>query len=292
MSSCERCHGKESSAVDWKRIFRLGWGVAFALIACSGSPVRGEDVVRVAGTGASLGLLRILSDEFSRQRPDVRINVVANLGSSGAIAAVAENAIDLGVTSRPLHPGELRRDLRVMEFAVTPFVIGVNQEVEVPGVSLAQLAVIYSGENARWPDGTPVRVILRPERDFDTAALRALSPEMDRAVSAAQSRHGLIVAATDQDSADALEKIPGSLGTSSLALITTERRKIRPLAINGAAPSVDGLRTGAYPHVKRLTLVARPSPSPATQAFIAYLRSPEVARMLPRYGALAAPQIP
>jgi phosphate transport system substrate-binding protein len=246
------------------------------------------ETVRVAGTGASLGLMRTLAQEFSRQRPDIRVSVVATLGSSGSIVAVRENAIDLGVSSRPLNQEETESGLKSHSFASTPFVIAANPEVAVPGLSLQQLAAIFTGESARWPDGVPVRLILRPQRDFDTGALRRMSEEMNRAVTFAQGRHGLTVAITDQDSADALEKVPGSLGTSSLALIVTEGRKIKPLAIDGVAPSVEGLRTGVYPFAKPLLLVTSGSPTAATQAFIAFLRSPATGDMLARYGALTA----
>jgi len=273
--------------MDWKRIFTLGFVLA-GLAAVVVPPAWATETVRVAGTGASLGLMRTLAEEFSRQRPDIRVTVVANLGSSGAIAAVRENAIDLGVSSRPLKPEEMESGLKAMPFASTPFVIAANPEVVVPGLSLQQLAAIFSGESARWPDGVPVRLILRPQRDFDTGALRRMSEEMNRAVTSAQARHGLTVAITDQDSADALEKVPGSLGTSSLALIVTEGRKIKPLAIDGVAPSVEGLKTGAYPFVKPRLLVTGGSPSAATQAFIAFLRSPATGSVLARYGALTA----
>jgi len=274
--------------MDCKRFLVLGWWLAQCFLAGSASSAQAFETVRVAGTGASLGLMRVLGQEFSRQRPDIQISVIGNLGSSGAISAVLENAIDLGVSSRSMRPAELKRGATVTEFASTPFVIAVHGEVKVPGLSLKQLAAAFRGDTAHWPDGVPLRLILRPERDFDTGALRGMSAEMDQAVTEAQGRHGLNVAITDQDSADALERVPGSLGTSSLALIVTEQRKIRPLAIDGVTPSVEAMKAGAYPYEKFLTLVTGRSPSAATQAFVAFLRSPEVARLLPRYGALAA----
>ncbi len=251
-------------------------------------PAAAEEAVtlRVGGTGASLGLLRALGEEFSRRQPDVRVVVEPNLGSRGAIAAVAAKALDLGVSSRALGPEDLAKGLRQREFARTAFVVAVHRDVPVQGLTLSQLAAIYSGATASWPDGTPVRIVLRPERDFDTGALRAMSPELDRAVLAAQARPGLPVAVTDQESAQRLERVPGSIGTSSLAVLTGERRSLRALAIEGVAPTLQALDSGAYRFSRPLYLVSAAAPPAAAQAFEAFLATSAAGEVLLRNGAV------
>ena len=68
------------------------------------------------------------------------------------------------------------------------------------------------GKSNSYPDGTPIRVIMRPEVEIDLHLVRGLSPEMDQAVQKAQSREGMIVAVNDQDNGDILERISGAIG--------------------------------------------------------------------------------
>lgn len=263
----------------------LLWLVACAALA---APAAAADMamLRLGGTGASLGILRALGEEFSRHYPSVRVVVEPSLGSSGAIAAVAAGAIGVGTISRPLTQEETAKGLRQMPLARTAFAVAVHRDVPVPGLTLSELAALYSGATAAWPDGTPVRIILRPEREFDTGALRAMSPELERAVRAAQARRGLMVAITDQDSAQYLEQVPGSIGTTSLALVVSERRNLRVLAIEGVAPSIQALESGAYRFSRPLYLITSASPSAAALAFAEFAASPAAGEVLRRNGAV------
>ena len=72
--------------------------------------------------------------------------------------------------------------------------------------------------------------MLRPSTEFDTMLLKSLSPDIDRAVTDALGRQGMIVAITDQDSAAAIEKIPDALGTTTLGQIISEKRRLKVLS--------------------------------------------------------------
>ena len=154
------------------------------------------------------------------------------------------------------------------------------------GFTLSEVAGIFSGTLKTWPDGSPLRPILRPEADTETQLLRAISPEIDRALTIARARQGVHTAITDQDSADAIERVPGALGTTTLALILSERRKIKILPINGAAPSVSALARGAYPYFKPLYFVTPHDASEPVRAFIAFIQSKQGAKILSDNGYL------
>lgn len=57
-------------------------------------------------------------------------------------------------------------------------------------LTLDQIVRIYSGELNKWPDGKPIRLILRPEGDVDTMMLKGISPDLRDAGGKAQSREG------------------------------------------------------------------------------------------------------
>lgn len=242
------------------------------------------DTLKVGGTGSALGTMKILAGAFQATRPDTQIVVVPALGSSGSIKAVAAGVLDIGLSGRPLKPAERELNLSAREVARTPLVLASMRAHS--GFGLSDVARVYDGTLRTWPDGSPLRPILRPESDSETALLRAMSPEIDRALTIAYARPGVHVAITDQDSADAIERIPGALGTSTLALIRSEQRKINVLPLNGVAPSVAALARGRYPHFKPLYFVTPQNPSEPARAFAAFIQSRQGARILSDNGFL------
>ena len=236
------------------------------------------DTLKVGGTGSALGTMKILADAYRASRPDTQIVVVPALGSSGSIKAVAAGVLDIGLSGRPLKPAEREQNLAEREVARTPLVLASMRAHS--GFGLSDIARIYDGTLQTWPDGSPLRPILRPETDSETALLRAMSPEINRAMTIAYARSGVHIAITDQDSADAIEKIPGGLGTSTLALIVSERRTINALPLNGVAPSVAALVRGRYPYFKPLYLITPQNPSGPARAFATFIQSRQGARIL------------
>jgi phosphate transport system substrate-binding protein len=87
------------------------------------------------------------------------------------------------------------------------------------------------------------------------------------------SRKGMSIAMTDQDGADMIEKVPGALGTTTLAQILTEKRAINPLALNGVAPTPDALKDGSYPHFKTLYLITKGDASGHSRRFVDFALS-------------------
>ena len=68
-----------------------------------------------------------------------------------------------------------------------------------------------------------------------------------------------------------LDQIEGSIGTSSLGLILSEQRRIRPLALAGVEPSAAALASGQYPLSKTLYFVLPAQPHAQALAFVDYV---------------------
>ena len=238
----------------------------------------------MSGTGSALGTLHLLADAYGKANPGHRRRVLPSVGSSGAIGAVADGALDVAIAGRPLRPPEQARGLVATPYARTPFVLAVGPRTGVSGITAAELGRIYRGEQATWPSGERVRLILRPQTDIDDEILRAISPEMASAVEAAHRRQGMIVAVTNQECNEALARTPGAIGPTTLTQIITEDRSIVPLAWNGVTPTVANLASGAYPLVKILAAVVRAPPSPPVRRFLDFLGSPEARDVLERTG--------
>jgi len=230
--------------------------------------------IKVGGTGCALGSMQLLAEAFNASNPDVTFSFVPNLGSVGSITAMKAGAISLALTSRPMKEHERRLGLAEVEYARTPFVFAVSAKSKVSAVTRKELAAIYAGTMPKWPDGTLTRIVLRPASDIDTDMVKSLSPEIARAVADAEKRPGVQVAITDQDAADDLERIPGAIGPTTLALIKSEKRTLKALQLDGKEPSARNAASGAYPYYKRLFLVSGAQRSPAVERFAAFVISP------------------
>ena len=246
--------------------------------------------IRISGTGGAIGTMRILGEAFRKVRPDTRVVVMPSIGTGGAIRAVCDGDLDVGLSSRPPNAGECSRGCVARAYAKTPFVFGVNASIATTGLTLPEIADIYSGRKDRWENGSRIRLVLRPPTESDIPRLKAMSPEMAAAVEWALRREGLIVAMTDQDTADLIEKTPGAFGGVTLALIISEKRDIRALELNGVVPTARALADGSYPYSKTFYMITKRNPPPAVRQFVSFVRSPAGRAILSKNGQNAVSQ--
>lgn len=277
---------KGPAAMTLLRHRRLVATWAAGAILLLGPGARAEEVLRVSGTGSALGTLQRLAGPFARANPGHRLQILPSVGSSGAVSAVANGALDVGVSGRPLEPAERALGLAATAYARTPVVFAVGPRTGVSGITTAELVRIYRGELTIWPNGERVRLVIRPRTDVDNAVLRAISPEMSAAVELALGREGLLMALTNQECDEILSRTPGSIGPTSLSEIVSAEPSLVPLALNGVAPTLPNLASGAYPLSKTLLVVTRVPPPPPVRRFLAFLASAEARKIVEQAGNL------
>lgn len=249
------------------------------------------DSVTVGGTGSAGPLVKLLADEFRKTNPDIEVHVVSPpLSSNGGLRALLAGSIDLAIRASPLSAEQRAMLGAEFELARTPFVLATRDGRLARGFRLADVADAYAGRLAKWDRGFPLRLILRSEFETETKLLRSMSSDIDREVQGALRRKGMFIAENDLDAIDLIEQTEGSFGTTTLGLIRTQNRNVTVLPLNGVAPSVPALASGAYPWFKPLYVVTTRSPSPGTLLFVAFIRSPKArdiirrAEYLPSFG--------
>jgi phosphate transport system substrate-binding protein len=247
--------------------------IALATLLASWSGPCAAEEITIAGTGSALETMKLLARGYLAANPGDTIKTVPSLGSRGGISAVLDGAVSVAVSSRPIDEEMGRRGAVTIEYARTPFVFAVSTLSPVTATTLQELAGIYAGTVTRWPDGSEIRVVLRPESDIDSEFISHISPALQRGVAAARLRPGVNVAMTDQDAAGSLERIPGALGTTTLAVIVSERRRLRPLKLEAKEPTVANAASGAYPYFKSLYFVKGRQQSAGVERFIAFVQS-------------------
>lgn len=251
------------------------------------SPALAEENIKIGGVGSALGSMRLLAAAFEKSHPGVKVTILPSLGSSGAFKAMVKGAIDIGLSGRPMKEEELKLGLLMSEYAKTPFVFITKRDVNIADISTEKIIKIYKGELETWPDGKRIRPVLRPAGDSDTLILAGISPEMGKAVETALSRHGMLIAITDQENADLIEKTPGAFGASTLAQIISEKRLLKILSYNGVTPSAGTLANGTYPLFKPFFIVTTRDVSAPVRQFIDFIRSPAGRKILEKSGSMA-----
>ncbi|MDO8595105.1 MAG: substrate-binding domain-containing protein [Sulfuricaulis sp.] len=257
--------------------------IALALLLGFSGGAAAEEL-KIGGSGAALGTMQLLAAEFTATNPDIRVTTVPSLGSGGSIKAVLAGAIGLAVTSRAMNESERKLGAVEIEYARTPFVFAVSTKSRVTAITSGELADIYAGRMVTWADGSPVRIVLRPASDIDSEMVKNISPAIRRGLAAAEARPGVQFSVNDQDAANDLEKIPGAIGPSSLALIVSEKRALRALKLDGREPTPLNAASGAYPYYKHLFFVTGAKRAPAAERFVAFVQSPAGRKILATNG--------
>ncbi|CRI63571.1 Extracellular solute-binding protein, family 1 [Thiocapsa sp. KS1] len=287
-SIVEETHMKQVVAEGIARRIResaaaaLLWAGVTAL-SCGPGLAHAEEI-RIGGTGGGLATMQILGEAYASTQPGTEITVLPSLGSSGGIKAMLSGVIQIALTSRALTDTEVKAGAVQVAYARTPFVFATAATNTTTGLSLQELVDIYAGRSVDWPDGTRIRLVMRPIGDSDSDMIKAMSPAMDLALSGAETRKGMAFAVTDQDAADTLERIPGALGPSTLAQIRSENRALKALELDAVEPSPTTIADGSYPYYNTLFMVTRSETSPAVRQFMEFVRSPAGGEILTRTG--------
>jgi phosphate transport system substrate-binding protein len=249
-------------------------GHAIARRACLTAPIllawparADRTTVRVGGTGAALGLLQHLGTRHHASG-GAAVEVLPSLGSVGARNALAEGRIDIAVTIEPEAPRA------GISLGLTPLCAVCHATRRSTDLTLDELAALLMAERRRWPDGSPVRLVLRPSHDRELLPLATGPAPLRRVAQGPADRAGLPVAMTSQENASLLTTLTGSIGLMPLAQIITERLDLGLIAIGGVRPGVDSLAAGRWPWAIRFVVTGQARPRPSAQAFLDILAAP------------------
>lgn len=225
--------------------------IVLSLITLYTSPTISETLV-IGGSGADLATFKLLAKAYKQDNKQAHLKVLPSIGSSGGIKAVQNNKIDLCLTSRAPKDKERSADLIFSHYAKTPFVFAVNPSIDIDNLTSQDVLDIYSGKMQHWPNNLQVKPILRPSNDSDIQLLINNLPGFDQAISMAYKRRGLPVATTDQDVIELINNLKGTIGGSTMSIITTEKKQIKALKLNGVSPSPENIKNKTYTLYKDL----------------------------------------
>lgn len=250
-----------------------------------------QEKLTIGGAGTALGTMRQLGDAYAAALRTTTISVLPSLGALGGVHALRSGAVDIAVVTRALSPAEVGSDTTAVEIGRVPFVFAVNVSNPVTDIRSAQLLDIYRLKQTTWPDGSRIRLVLRPPAVSDTIFLKDLSPAWKQAVEALGTRPGMVEVSTAQEAAGHVERSVHALTTSTLNLILTEKRAMKALRVDGIEPNAQTVMDGTYPYFKPVILVVRRMPSSSAAAFVAYARSKAGRAILMQSGHVVPPGV-
>jgi hypothetical protein len=204
-------------------------------------------VLRIGGGSAAPAALRKALEAFA---PDQRTMSIVWEAGTADTRRVVEGTLDaLLVATGPAGPDSttpLHGAVASVELLRTPVVFLVAAGSAERESTSGDLIALYALQRTQWRDGSRTRIVLRPARSVDARALKALSPEWRRAVSALEQRPGMVVASRALDAIDLVAEVPGALTATTLPATSFARRPVRTLVIDGAAPTAAAVASGQY----------------------------------------------
>lgn len=234
------------------------------------------ETIALAGSGTNLPAIRLLSKAFGRLHHGVQFTEPANIGSDGAIRAVADGAISIGLISRFPRGSEINLGLTVDSYARTAIAIGVNPQVKDEGITFSELNSIYKGEKTTWKDGHKIIVLSREPGESSIFVLEDNVPGFREVYADSIKNNRWAIILKDEGMTQKIQATPYSIGFTDMGAIVSRKLNIKMLKLNGVYPSAKNVSNSTYPLYKTLSFVYRPEQlTPDSKAFMAYVCSPE-----------------
>ena len=273
-----------------KRAVRSILTLSAVLSACGVLAAWAAAPVIVAGSGSNLAATHALADAYKQRNPGMDVQVPPSIGSTGGVRAVADGSIAVGLVSRPLTESERELGLTVVPYARTAIVLGAHPTVADESITPADLVEIYAGRKTKWSDGHDIVVLTRQPNDSSIEVLQATVPGFKPVYLESQQARRWATMFTDREMDLALMRTPYAIGLVDMGAISAGHLAIKPLKVNGVAPTAAEVRAGRYTLVKALSFVVDPRrKSPEAQRFIDFSLSKEGATVLATIGYLPPP---
>ncbi|RFC46333.1 MAG: phosphate transport system substrate-binding protein [Verrucomicrobia bacterium] len=258
---------------------RLCHSALFVLLL-AGCSKEGDHTKTVTLTGSSTvaPLVADAAKRYEETHPEVRIEVQTG-GSSRGIADALSGLADFGMVSRNLKPEESA--LQAHRIAIDGVCLIVHKDNSVPALNRQQIIDIYTGKIENWSAvGGPEAEIVVASKAEGRATLEVFLgyTRLDSADIKAD-----VVVGENQQAIKTVAGNPQAIGYVSIGAAASEAASgtpIKLLACDGVAPTSEAVAKGLFPITRPLQLVSKGVPSPAAQAFLAFLTSSKITDLI------------
>ena len=240
--------------------------------------------IRIAGSGSNIPLTQKILDEYAK-KSGVHINIPVSIGTIGAVKALQDNQLELGLISRELKDSEKQSGLKQKSYGKIGIVFGVHGKVPDDNIGSEDLLNIYKGTKTTWSNGKNIIVLAREIGDSSNAVLEKSLPSLKNVLDEALNSKRWDIYYTDQEANDAIVTIPNSFGITDTVAIKMQTQ-IKPLKFNGVEATLDNIQNQSYPFNKNLYFAYKEPLSAQTKHFLDFVYSDEGQAIISNNGGL------
>lgn len=249
-------------------------GAIALLSAMAVTSVSAKETISVVGSNSASPLVEVFAETYMNKGEPVFIEIQAP-GSSAGIRAAKNGSADLGISSRNLKEEEKDASLKELVIARDGIAVVVNPKNEVNALTADQVTAIYKGEITNWKEvGGADKPIVAITRDTASGTRGAFEDILKLKMEVAGKKVSAISQRAQVANGNGALKVsvasnPYAIGFISLGTVD---ETVQPLAIDGAAATVDNVKNGSYKVARPfLVLYKDGAPSAETQQFLDWM---------------------
>jgi phosphate transport system substrate-binding protein len=243
-----------------------------------------QPTIKVSGSSSTVDFVHTLKIAYESDGQTSSVTLLEPVQSESILAGIKQGLVDVGVISKILKPADHNDPLVARVVVQDALLVATHPSVTgVQNLTTEDLKAIYSGSITNWqqlggPDATIV-VLDRPEDESAKRLLRRhyLGAELPNAPRA-------VVFRKEGELIQAIQSTPYSIGAFSLAYAISHKLPVNRLSLNDIEPTLEQLKAGRYPMVRKISLVWHKNAAAATQSFVRYVFSPAGTKVLEQSG--------
>ncbi|MDR3592905.1 MAG: substrate-binding domain-containing protein [Negativicutes bacterium] len=255
--------------------------------AKNGQPTATPEKFVLAGSGANLPITAKLAEAYLA-KTGVAIELPGSIGSNGAVNAVRAGSLELGLVSRPLTDKESAEGLKAIPYAQIAAVFGGHAEVPDTAFSSQDILAILRGTKTTWADGSKMYVFVREPSDSANQQLYEQIPGYEQALREAIEDRRWQVIYRDSDMGDIMTKTKGSFGLINMLEVARSSGQIKPMVLDGVAPTPENIANGSYMPVLTLSFLYKGELTARAASFVAFASSSEARKIMVQAGVVPA----
>ena len=263
------------------------WLLAFLAVGMLPDAEGFGAALAVPGTGACEAILTELAEAYNLGNPEEPIDIPPSTGSGGGIKAVIDGEAQLARVARRLKAEEDQQGLVYLLFARDAVGFVVGKQVGISNLNAGQLAAIFTGKIENWKDvgaeAGIIRVVGREPGDSSLAVIHEHLKEFKEITFTPKAK----ISIYDRETVETLAKYKNSVGFIPMSAAKWAKGAIKPISLDGIAPTRANILAGTYPLVEDYAFVYKKDLTPGAGRFVAFVFSTEGKKILEKNDLIA-----